>query len=237
MARNGKMYDKTIESLFLKEPMTLKIYEPLTIDPMYETTICIMQDGDDYFQIGRIATLSDKLHEEYEITNAVFVGIHYIDRFDRLKKYHPDGEQYEAYIKFLTEEVVPLCDELVSLNPLGVTRALIGDSLAGTVGFMTAIRFPDLFQKVLMQSPLVNDAVLEAAKQIENIAVYHSIGLAEESVGTTRKERIDFLTPNQKLNKIISGKISAYYYFEIQSGNHTWKYWQAELPNALTVLL
>lgn len=237
MARNGKMYEKEIDSIFLKATITLKIYEPETIDPMYETTICIMQDGDDYFQVGRIATLSDKMHEEYDITNTVFVGIHYIDRFDRLKKYHPEGEQNDAYVRFLTEEVVPLCDELVIPNPLGITRALIGDSLAGTLALMTAIKYPQLFQKVLMQSPLVNDTVLEAAKQIERVAVYHSIGLEEESVGTTMKERIDFLTPNRKLNEIISGKISAYYYFEVENGNHTWKYWQAELPKALSILL
>ena len=61
-----------------------------------------MQDGDDYFQLGSVATLSDKLHEKYEIINTTFVGIHYINRFDRLKKYHPHGEQYEAYIRFLS---------------------------------------------------------------------------------------------------------------------------------------
>lgn len=237
LARKGKMYEKEIDSRFLKETMTLKIYEPETIDPMYQTTICIMQDGDDYFQVGRIATLSDSLHEEYDITNTVFVGIHYIDRFDRLKKYHPDGEQNEAYVNFLTKEVVPLCDELVIPNPLGITRALIGDSLAGTLALMTAIKFPDLFQKVLMQSPLINDAVLAAASQIEGVAVYHSIGLDELDVGTTMKERINFLTPNRKLNEIISGKISAYYYYEVENGNHTWKYWQAELPKALSILL
>src|SRR5690625_5883037 len=98
MARKGTMFDKEIESVFLKEKMIVKIYEPEQYDPIYETNICIMQDGDDYFQLGRIATLSDELHDEYEIVNTYFVGIHYIDRYDRLKKYHPDGEQNEAYI-------------------------------------------------------------------------------------------------------------------------------------------
>lgn len=237
LARKGKMYEKEIESHFLNETMTLKIYEPEIIDSMYETMICIMQDGDDYFQVGRIATLSDALHDEYEITNTVFVGIHYIDRYDRLKKYHPEGEQYEAYINFLTEEVVPLCDALVVPNPLGIKRALIGDSLAGTIGLMTAIKHPNLFQKVLMQSPLVNEAVLEAANQIEGISIFHSIGLDEESVGTTMKKQMNFLDPNRKLNNIISGKISSYYYYEVENGNHTWKYWQTELPKALSILL
>src|SRR5690625_4564112 len=116
MARKGTMFDKEIESVFLKEKMIVKIYEPEQYDPIYETNICIMQDGDDYFQLGRIATLSDELHDEYEIVNTYFVGIHYIDRYDRLKKYHPDGEQNEAYMKFLTEEVVALIDETIPLK-------------------------------------------------------------------------------------------------------------------------
>ena len=93
MARKGKMYDIQIESTFLQETMTVKIYEPEQYNSLYENQIVIMQDGDDYFQLGRVATVSDEMHDDYELSNTVFVGIHYIDRFDRLKKYHPDGEQ------------------------------------------------------------------------------------------------------------------------------------------------
>lgn len=237
MARLGTMYTKEIKSTFLNETMTLKIYEPEAFDPMYQTTICIMQDGDDYFQMGRVATVSDSLHEDYEIANTFFVGIHYVDRADRWKKYAPDGEQYHAYLQFLTEEVVPLLDEIIPPNPLGVTRALFGDSLAGTLAFMVATTYPLLFKKVLMQSPLVNNTVLQAAETIEGLEIYHSIGLNELDVETTKDESIDFLTPNRKLHKVIKGKISAYYYHEIDAGNHTWKHWQNELPRAISILL
>src|SRR5699024_5236679 len=88
MARKGKMYDIQIESTFLQETMTVKVYEPEQYNSLYENQIVIMQDGDDYFQLGRVATVSDEMHDDYELSNTVFVGIHYIDRFDRLKKYH-----------------------------------------------------------------------------------------------------------------------------------------------------
>src|SRR5690625_4771481 len=119
MARKGKMFDVNIESSFLQENMLIKIYQPETFNSLYENNVCIMQDGDDYFQMGRIATVSDQLHEEDEIINTTFVGIHYIDRADRLKKYHPNGEQFEAYVKFLTQEVLPMLKEKLPLNPLG----------------------------------------------------------------------------------------------------------------------
>lgn len=240
MARKGNMFDKTIKSEFLKEEMVVKIYEPAETDPLYENNVCIMQDGDDYFQLGRVATVSDKLHEKDDIINTTFVGIHYIDRFDRLKKYHPDGEQFEAYIRFLTKEVVPLLDEVLPLNPLGTIRTLMGDSLAGTLALMTALRHPDIFQKVIMQSPLVDDKVLKAAEKSEGIRgleVYHSIGLKEDSVPTTKDGRVDFLKPNKQLFNILTEKLTTYHYKEIEDGNHTWKFWQKELPSVLKQML
>lgn len=237
MARDGKMYVKEIHSRYLNETMLLKIYEPEHFSAMHETNICLMQDGDDYYQIGRVATISDALHDDYEIVNAYFVGIHYIDRFDRLKKYHPDGEQFEAYRDFLAYEVVPFIDTLVPINPLGTKRTLIGDSLAGTIGLMTASKHPSLFHKVLMQSPLVNDLVLAAAVDIMALEIYHSIGLSEEDVSTTAGDRVDFLVPNRQLQAILRKNITQYHYEEIDEGNHTWKYWQKELPDALSMIL
>lgn len=240
MARQGKMYDKEIQSVYLKENMTIKIYEPQNFNSLYESNVCIMQDGDDYFQLGRIATVSDKLHEDEEIVNTFFVGIHYIDRYDRLKKYHPSGEQFAAYKQFLTKEVVPLLNNILPINPLGTVRTLMGDSLAGTIAFMTATEHPDIFHKIIMQSPLINDAVLKVAndtKVTQSIEVYHSIGLNELAVPTTEDGEVDFLTPNRQLAKTLKNKWNSYDYREIEDGNHTWKYWQAELPNILIHML
>lgn len=240
MARKGIMFDKTINSKFLKEEMVLKIYQPEEFNSLYENNVCIMQDGDDYFQLGRVATVSDTLHEEEEIVNTTFVGIHYIDRFDRLKKYHPDGEQFESYIQFLVEEVVPLLDEILPINPLGTIRTLMGDSLAGTIAFMAAIRHQEIFNQVIMQSPLVDNNVLQAAKQLDlnnSIELYHSIGCKETAVSTTKDGQVDFLKPNKKLSTILTKKFSSYHYKEIEEGNHTWKYWQKEIPKVLKLIL
>ena len=79
------MYDRTIDSKHLHESITIKIYEPEQFDSLYEHNVIIMQDGDDYFHLGRIATVSDRLHDQFDIVNATFVGIPYKDRFDRWK--------------------------------------------------------------------------------------------------------------------------------------------------------
>ena len=47
---------------------------------------------------------------------------------------------------------------------MGKGRVLIGDSLGGTVSFMTALMYPHTFGKVVMQSPFVDETVMNLAK-------------------------------------------------------------------------
>lgn len=240
MARKGKMYEKTINSTHLNEEMVLKIYEPEEYNPMNQNQIVIMQDGEDYYQMGRVATVSDRMHEEYDIVNTAFVGIHYIDRHDRLKKYHPSGEQFTSYKLFLMEEVMPIVQDICPINPLGTTVSLMGDSLAGTIALMTAIEYPEHFTNVILQSPLVDEAVLHAVEHDlgnNKLHIYHSIGLKETNVQTTSGETVDFLTPNQQLSALLDKKVSNYEYKEITEGNHTWKFWQQEMADVFEMML
>lgn len=233
------MVDKEIESSYLNETMTLKLYQPEAFSPLYKYHICIVQDGNDYYQLGRLATLSDKLHSSEAIANTVFVGIHYKDKFDRRKKYHPDGEQNRDYIKFLVHEAVPFLDDLLPTYHMGQSRTLMGDSLAGTLALMTAIKYPNTFSNVIMQSPYVDETVIDSVQQAENIHsidIYHTIGEAETEVETTDGKTLDFVEPNRKLHNLLQQSGVSYVYHELEDGEHTWKYWQNDLSRALTTM-
>lgn len=233
------MFEKEIKSNYLNETLSLKFYQPKELDSIYETNVCIMQDGNDYYNLGRVATLSDSLHEDFSITNTIFVGIHYIDRFDRREKYHPDGKEHDNYKKFLVKEVVPLISEQLPINPLGEKWTLMGDSLAGTLAFLIAAENQDLFDNVIMQSPLVNETVIQIANQLDDnsdLEIYHTIGLKETEVGTTVDGKIDFVTPNKALHNILKDKNLTYHYHELPDGIHTWKFWQQDLPRALNTI-
>ncbi|QTM98715.1 esterase family protein [Sediminibacillus dalangtanensis] len=238
MGRKGKMLDRQIDSKYLDEIMTIKWYLPESFSPLYKYHVCIMQDGDDYFQLGRIATLSDRLHSDGEIENTVFVGIHYNDKYDRQDKYHPNGSKQAAYMQFLLHEVVPLLDEELPTYHVGGSRALIGDSLAGTLALMTALKYSNTFGKVIMQSPYVDEKVLNAvqsAKSVDTLDIYHTIGNEETDVPTTAGDRKDFLEPNRKLRELIEQQDTNYVYHELD-GNHTWKFWQKDLKRALVTM-
>ncbi|MBS4172073.1 esterase family protein [Bacillus sp. FJAT-49736] len=234
-ATKGTITEITFDSQELGETLTILVYLPAIFTPLYKYHLLIAQDGKDYFQLGRIARVADELLENNEVENLIIVGIPYKNVHDRRIKYHPDGEQNNAYIRFLAHELVPYLDQNYPTFHMGMGRTLIGDSLGATVSLMTAAKYPNIFGKVILQSPMVDDKVLNAVENHPNpslLSVYHIIGKGETEVKTTNGEVQDFLTPNRKLHDLFDQKGFSSFYEEFE-GDHTWKYWQPDLKRAL----
>ncbi|MBW8350442.1 esterase family protein [Bacillus sp. IITD106] len=229
----GTITDIDFKSNELGETLSLLVYVPATFSPLYKYSLLIVQDGKDYFQMGRLARYTDELIDQGKIENIIIVGSHYKNVKDRRNKYHPDGNQNEAYIRFLAHELVPWIDKEYPTTGMGKSRTLMGDSLAGTVSLMTALKYPNIFGQVILHSPYVDDIVLEAVKNNQNsslLDVYHVIG-KEESVVKVSNNR-DFLTPNRKLHQLFLDKGFNTFYDEFDGG-HSWKYWQSDVKRAL----
>src|SRR5690625_714181 len=154
------MVEEEIQSIYLNETIMLKIYKPEKFSELYKYHLCIMQDGNDYYQIGRIARLSDELHRSGDIERTIFIGIHYADKADRWKKYHPDGEQQQAYMKFLRHEVLALLDDTLPTYHMSQSRILISESLTGNIDLQTSIHYPHTFVKFFLHSPYLIITVL-----------------------------------------------------------------------------
>jgi enterochelin esterase-like enzyme len=234
----GTIKELTFQSVELGEEMQLLVYLPANFSPLYKYSLVIAQDGRDYFQLGRIGRLADEFLFEREIENLIIVGVPYKDVEDRFRKYHPGGAQNQQYIRFLAHELVPFLDKEFPTFHMGSTRALIGDSLGATVSLMTAMQYPHTIGKVLLQSPFVNDQVLELVRDFSEaqlVEIYHVVGNQETEVQTTDGKVSDFLSTNRELSKVISEKQFTYFYEEF-NGNHTWTYWQPDLRRALKML-
>lgn len=231
----GTIQDVTLYSDALKEDMQLLIYVPSNFSPLYKYTVLIASDGKDYFQLGRLPRVADELLLNKEIENIIIVGVPYKSVEDRLKKYHPSGEQHDAYLRFLAHELVPYLDEKYPTYQIGMGRALIGDSLAGTVSLLAAIKYPNIFGKVILHSPMVNEDVLSKVENVRtpySFSVYHIIGQKEDEVKTTRGEVENFLKPNRALNSLMEERGFSVFYDEF-IGDHTWKHWQPDIKRAL----
>jgi len=219
----------------LQEELKLYIYVPANYSPFNNYNVLIASDGNDYFQLGGITRLADTLIDSYEIENVIIVGIPYKDVYDRLRKYIPTGDQHEAYLHFLAHELYPYLNEQYSTYQSPMNTGLIGDSMAATVSLMAALKYPNIFGKVIMQSPYVDNVVIEKVAQFEHpnlLSIYHIIGTDEHKVVTTDKTFKDFLTPNRQLHSLMERKGYRSFYDEF-NGNHTWKYWKPDLKRAL----
>lgn len=230
------MKDVTFFSNALNEELELLIYIPANYSPLYEYNILIASDGKDYFQLGGLPRLADQLIDDVIIENVIIVGIPYKNYIDRKRKYIPTGDQFEAYMRFLAHELVPYLDDEFATSQMGSSRALIGDSMAATVSLMTAINYPHIFGKAILQSPYVDEHVLQAVRQAKNLdilSLYHIIGLRENEVVFKDNTVKDFLTPNRELHQLLQS-LGVETFYEEFDGNHTWTYWKPDLKRALT---
>ncbi|MCQ6280937.1 esterase family protein [Bacillus sp. EB600] len=234
----GTVKELFFQSKELGEELEILIHFPANYSPLFKYSLLIAQDGRDYFQLGRIGRFVDELLYNREIENMIVVGIPYKNIEDRRKKYHPNGEQHQAYGRFLAHELVPFLDKEYPTYQMGSTRALIGDSLGASISLLTALQYPYTFGKVLLQSPLVNDLVINKIKTFtksELLDIYHVVGDNETEVKTTDGKTSNFLEPNRMLSKLLLEKSCTYFYDEF-NGNHSWTYWQPDLERALKLM-
>ncbi|WP_239673625.1 alpha/beta hydrolase [Mangrovibacillus cuniculi] len=229
-----EFYSKSLEST-----ISVLLYKPANYSPLYKYHTVIVQDGKDYFQLGRLPRIADELLAEGKMENTLFFAIPYPDVKTREQWYHPDGSLKENYIRFIAHELTPYIDANYPTFQIGNGRMLMGDSLAGTASLMIALQYPHTFGKVAVYSPYVNETVLSKVAEMsqpELLSVYHVIGDQEDDFLAPSGVRKDFLHPNRDLRELMSRKGYQVFYEEFE-GSHSWKYWQPDLKRALKMML
>lgn len=233
----GRIREVVFQSEVLNEELTILIYVPAYYSPMNKYPLLIVNDGKDYFQLGRLPRYMDALIDENEIEAAIVVGIPYNNVKDRRSKYHPAGSKHEVYKQFLVNELLPWVEDEYSTITLASGRTIVGDSLAATISLLTAIEYPHTFGQVILHSPYVNDEVLaqlQNSATLPHLNVYHVVGEEEDVVLVSDIK--DFLTPNRTLHQIFQQKGFSTFYDEFKGG-HSWKFWQPDLKRALLYML
>lgn len=239
MEKLATVQEVVIKSQHLQRDMTVMVYLPTTFSSLYKYSVLFVQDGQDYFNLGKLPRHVEELMKQRALPNTMIVGIPYASVEERRSMYHPEGEWHQAYKRFLVSELAPYIDAYYPTYQMGHGRILVGDSLGGTVSLLTALQFPNTFGKVIMQSPFVDESVIATVQQFNDIhlvEMYHSIGTEETAVQTTNGEVKDFILPNRQLAKVVAQKGFTHTYHEFK-GDHTWTYWVDDLPEALRAVV
>lgn len=224
---------KEIQSSYLEEVKEIQVYLPPHYDETVTYPVLYLQDGDDYFNLGRIATQANQLIAEGDIRPVIMVAIP-VDKSKRTAEYSPVGERNRLYLQFFTEELLPLIENEFPVDRTTGGRVVGGSSLGGTVSLHLALEYPEDFRKVLSQSGAFLEATIDRIRQtasLDDLVVYQSIGKAETAV-PTHMGKLDLLARNREVYRHLQDKHAKVHYAE-KEGDHTWGLWQKDIPDAL----
>ena len=239
----GSFQEENVKSAFLKmaNPRRIWVYvSPGT--SLQNPNVLILFDGNSTYQ-SRIPTtvILDNLYAAKKIGRTVAI---FVDNGGSAR--NVDMNFNDAFVKFLTDELLPQVQQEHKFKADPARTALGGDSLCGTIAAYAALRRPDVFGEVLAQSGAFqfnnsNDADKEEpewlARQFakmpkSNVFFYLEVGLMEDRPGggTT------LLASNRHLRDVLTAKGYRVHYSEVYS-DHDPVHWRRTLPEALIAIL
>jgi enterochelin esterase family protein len=241
----GSMHEHSVKSVFLKlaNPRTVWVYTPPGAQ-LQKPNVLILLDGGTTYQ-NRIPTTSilDNLYAAHKISQTVAV---FVDNGGTARSF--DMNFNDAFVKFLSDELLPWIQQEYKFKADSSRTALGGDSLCGLIGAYAALRRPDVFGKVLSQSgafqisnknDVDNNEPEWLARQFaqgpkSNVFFCLEVGQMEDrsegNDGTT------LLASNRHLRDVLKAKGYGVHYFEVY-GDHDPVHWRRALPAALMVVL
>ncbi|TXK79335.1 esterase family protein [Paenibacillus sp. N3.4] len=242
MSDDSRFYQRTIvkdelTSSILKENRSLRIYLPPGYNELLSYPVIYCQDGEQFFNFGRIATTITRGILDEGLEPAIVVGVD-VNNANRTSEYAPEGELHDAYCRFFAEELIPYVESRYPIRNERNERIVAGDSLGGTVSLHLALDYPDLFCRVISLSGAFFDITRERlaiGDDLSWLELYMLIGLDENEVKTERGT-FDFIRENRLTKEVLESKKAVLHYVE-KPGKHLWGFWQVELSEALHYFL
>lgn len=227
-----------VPSQFLPEgSRPIRVYLPPGFQQWISYPVVYCQDGEDFFNFGRIATHSQRLILEEGWDPFIIVGVD-VDKKLRTSEYSPDGERYSLYTRFFAEELIPWVESRYPVRDVPEQRILAGDSLGGAVSLSLALLYPSLFNRIISLSGAFYDSYVEQIRQsvsLVHLKLWMCVGLQENAYATDRGT-FDFVELNREAVQLLEDKGAMLRYVE-KDGEHKWGFWQQELPEALGAFL
>lgn len=225
---------ETILSTHLNAERSIRIFLPPGFNELLTYPVIYCQDGEQFFNFGRIATHMTQLILDEDLEPCIIVGVD-VNVDIRTSEYAPDGERFLSYCNFFVEELLPYIEEKYPVRTDREHRILAGDSLGGTVSLHLALDYRSLFSQVISLSGAFFQTTqrrIEQENDLSWLKLYMLIGLQETEVQTPHRGTFDFLQYNRETRDMLVLKDTQLRYIE-KDGVHLWGFWQKELPDAL----
>jgi enterochelin esterase-like enzyme len=220
-------------SSYLGKARSLRISLPPGYNELLSYPVLYCQDGEDFFNFGRIVTQANTLILENDLDPFLIVGVD-VDKKLRTSEYHPEGDRFASYCTFFAEELIPYIEENYPARSRREERVIAGDSLGGTVSLHLALDYPEQFGNVMSFSgafyPVTQQRVANE-HSLSDLSVFQTVGLKEtafESSGGV----FDFVELNRSTRALLEQR-NANIYYEETDGDHVWGAWQPLIPKAL----
>ncbi|ANA82217.1 putative esterase [Paenibacillus vortex V453] len=228
---------EVIQSKFLQENRTLRIYLPPGYNEILSYPVVYCQDGEEFFNFGRIATWANQLILEEGVEPFIIVGVE-VNTKVRTEEYAPFGNRFDAYLSCFAEEIIPFIEQNYPVRREPSERVLAGDSLGGSVSVHLALRYPQLFTRIISLSGAFYEKSQDMIREEADLSwldIYMIVGLQEDNY-TTDTGVYNFVELNRSTKALLEERGARISYLE-KDGRHLWGFWQKELPAALMYFL
>lgn len=226
-----------INSKFLGEKRKLRIYLPPGYNVLLSYPVVYCQDGEEFFNFGRIATHANRLILDEDVEPFIIVGVE-VNTSVRTSEYAPFGSRFEAYTRCFSEEIIPFIEANYPVRRERSERILAGDSLGGSVSLHIALKRKDLFGKIISLSGayyIPTQEIIAQETDLSSLSLYMVVGLQERDYQTDTGI-YDFVDLNRSTKALLEKRGASVVYYE-KDGKHLWGFWQQELPDALCYFL
>ncbi len=143
--RKGSLDERVVRSEALQDDRSVVIYRPARYRTSRRYPLLVVHDGRDYERFASLSTVLDNLIHRLDIPGMVVAMTQPPNRMEQYRDYEP-------HARYIAEELVPLLEAELPLVGEPGGRGLMGASLGAVASLSTAIRYPDMFGRLLLQS-------------------------------------------------------------------------------------
>ncbi|MDP9405604.1 MAG: alpha/beta hydrolase-fold protein [Actinomycetota bacterium] len=144
-ARPGEVYDLVVASRALRRDAAVTVYLPARFRRTARYPLLVVHDGGDYLHCAAMKTVLDNLIHRLDVRDLVVAFSH---PGDRLVEYANSA----AHARYVVTELVPRLEDDLPLLAQPAGRCLMGSSFGGVASLSTAVRYPDTFGSLVLQS-------------------------------------------------------------------------------------